>query len=170
MRDLHLDPKEESNGEFHQLSSPLRYCIDIDSSQRDNPSQLTSCNYPTSNFEPTDCQCSFVCTNNYVRCGNNCINPSTQTCVSGVPQNNARRRGIRQCSPGLTLCPVGRKGWECIDTATTLDSCGGCWGHGGVDCTAEDSGALDIACVAGVCQSTRCQVGYNNINGTCIPV
>lgn len=166
MRDLHFGSKEESDGECYQ-SSKMRVPIDL--SQRDNPSQLRSCNYPTANFEPTDCFCSFVCTNNAVRCGNNCINPNTQSCVSGIPQNKARKRAIRRCDKGLTLCPVGVYGWECIDTATALDSCGGCWGQGGVDCSSEQSGALDISCVAGVCRSSRCDTGYDNINGTCIP-
>ena len=49
----------------------------------------------------------------------------------------------------------------------TLDSCGGYYGDEGVDCiTAE--GALDVACVKGKCQPSKCAKSYTKVNGQCV--
>ncbi|KAF5375869.1 hypothetical protein D9615_008246 [Tricholomella constricta] len=81
----------------------------------------------------------------------------------------------KQCPQGLTACGVlGRnaKSWECINTETDLESCGGCViplynaqiGPEGVDCTAIP-GVSDVSCVQGGCLVHRCMPGYE-INAT----
>jgi hypothetical protein len=126
-----------------------------------------SCTYPTSNFEPVDCFCGFVCTNGYVRCGTNCINPATQVCSSGAPAPKTRR-SLRACSPGSKICPIGRIGWECIDTQNSLESCGGCPNAGGQDCSVLP-GADQVACVDGACRISSCIRGQSlALDGTCV--
>lgn len=121
---------------------------------------------------PTNCQCGFECTNGYVKCGaSSCINPATQSCVSGSPvSRKAARRAMGLCPLGQTRCSVGlREGHECIDTQTNLESCGACLSEGGVDCSRLMGAALDVACVAGRCRSSACFKGYELMDGACIP-
>ncbi|KIP11691.1 hypothetical protein PHLGIDRAFT_99111 [Phlebiopsis gigantea 11061_1 CR5-6] len=78
-----------------------------------------------------------------------------------------QRRAI--CDGGFTACGVygfnSADAWECIDTRSDLESCGGCMvpfgrtpAHG-VDCTAIP-GVMDVSCVTGSCVVRRCQPGY----------
>ena len=138
--------------------------------RRDAAQVFTRCTYPTSNFEPTDCDCSFVCTNGFVRCGaSSCINPNTQTCVSGVPVTRSAKRGHFECAPGQTACSVNQNAWECLDTANDLESCGGCIGNGGVDCS-DLPGADQTSCQSGHCVISTCLRGYNlSTDGHCLP-
>ena len=54
--------------------------------------------------------------------------------------------------PKLTRCPIpGLEGTsECVDTKENVESCGGCVGAGGVDCTTIQ-GVSGVECNAGVC-------------------
>ncbi|BGP18845.1 hypothetical protein JCM10213v2_006925 [Rhodosporidiobolus nylandii] len=55
---------------------------------------------------------------------------------------------------------LGQGGYECIDTAQALDSCGGCASTGeGVDCT-RIRGAAGVGCEAGVCRVFSCENGW----------
>jgi hypothetical protein len=109
----------------------------------------------------------FICTNSYVRCGTNCINPATQVCSSGAPAPKTRR-SLRACSPRSKICPIGRIGWECIDTQNSLESCGGCPNAGGQDCSVLP-GADQVACVDGACRISSCIRGQSlALDGTCV--
>lgn len=159
--------------------SNLRYttsqqCVDYVQGKRQdnlaNAGSLVACDYPTSNFEPTDCHCGFVCTNGYVRCGtNSCIDTATQVCQSGVPVSARKRRSEGVCPTGKRRCPVGLSGWECIDTQTDLESCGACPGQsGGVDCSVL-AGTGAVECKDGVCLVLSCLTDYDlSKNGTCV--
>jgi len=74
------------------------------------------------------------------------------------------------CSEGLTRCSApsfsyGLPGWECVDSQTNLESCGGCPlslhddEPAGVDCTAI-RGAQDVTCRQGRCEVRSCGIGY----------
>ncbi|GAA6029953.1 hypothetical protein JCM8097_009186 [Rhodosporidiobolus ruineniae] len=66
------------------------------------------------------------------------------------------------CPIGETACPIfPRMGtYECIDTATQLDSCGGCLSKGdGEDCSMI-KGAQGVTCESGGCFVYQCQPGY----------
>ncbi|GAA5833649.1 hypothetical protein JCM3766R1_002599 [Sporobolomyces carnicolor] len=75
---------------------------------------------------------------------------TTFTCaLAAVPSGRAReRRNLASkrnvCPSSHEACPVsGGAGFECIDTTTNIEQCGGCAGQGGVDCTAiEGVGAV----------------------------
>lgn len=57
-------------------------------------------------------------------------------------------------------------GYECVDTQSNIESCGGCPGEGnGQDCTAIE-GVADVACVNSVCLVTSCRRGWKVVNGT----
>lgn len=67
------------------------------------------------------------------------------------------------CPPGLDACAI--KGttngeYECLDTYTELESCGGCSSLGkGQDCTAIQ-GAWNVGCERGNCIVYSCASGY----------
>jgi len=74
------------------------------------------------------------------------------------------------CPEGLTRCSApsfsyGLPGWQCVDSQTNLESCGGCplssHDHepAGVDCTAI-RGAEDVSCRQGRCEVRSCATGY----------
>lgn len=78
----------------------------------------------------------------------------------------AKRKGL--CPASTTACKVGA-GFECVNTATSLEQCGGCDGTtGGVDCSALMNVA-SVGCVAGVCEIWGCQPGYkyDSISDVC---
>ncbi|KAI0044193.1 hypothetical protein FA95DRAFT_1574630 [Auriscalpium vulgare] len=143
--------------------------------------------------------CGFQCPAPYVQQGSQCVCAAPYTscngvcdlfpngCGSAVPQNNGKRdelagrlRGIKThaeaqttCHSGETVCGVPRRsvGFECLDLARTLDSCGGCMypspflvpskqGLPGKDCSVLPN-ALDVGCVAGNCVVRRCEAGFS---------
>ncbi|BGP57334.1 hypothetical protein JCM8202_002711 [Rhodotorula sphaerocarpa] len=74
------------------------------------------------------------------------------------------RRSIRLaealCPRSHTVCHVGSKdGFECVDTQTSLEQCGGCASAGGVDCTTIPNVSA-VGCVAGACEIWACDDGY----------
>lgn len=126
---------------------------------------MTACTYPTAGtFVPLSCTtCAFQCNAPLVACGTSCIDPSLQTCNSGVPAR--KRNTLAQCQTGLTACQL-RYGWECVDTQTDLESCGGCPSQE-TDCSAL-SGAWDVQCVAGQCVIHTCAEGLSLVNNECV--
>jgi hypothetical protein len=128
---------------------------------------LAPCTYPSANFVPTDCQCHFNCTNGYTQCGTKyCMDPAKQSCQSGVPVNAPGRRSL-SCPTGFSSCSVPGGGWECLNTDNDIESCGGCFNVGGVDCTSLP-GVSSVSCVSGECESTSCVKGYSLIGNSCI--
>ncbi|KZP00166.1 hypothetical protein CALVIDRAFT_552979 [Calocera viscosa TUFC12733] len=83
------------------------------------------------------------------------------------------------CPKGQSLCGIQsswtKTDWECIDTKTDLESCGGCvlgvmgTPGDGVDCTAIE-GVEDVACAAGHCQVFSCASGFrvSDCGTTCV--
>ncbi|GAA6063553.1 hypothetical protein JCM10212_002665 [Sporobolomyces blumeae] len=66
------------------------------------------------------------------------------------------------CPLGETACPIfPRMGtYECIDTSSELENCGGCASKSlGEDCTSLQ-GALGVTCQSGKCNVFTCQSGY----------
>ncbi|GAA5876553.1 hypothetical protein JCM16303_003577 [Sporobolomyces ruberrimus] len=91
---------------------------------------------------------------------------STLTCVvAAVPSGRARaRRNLNLtknlCAAGHQSCAVaGSSSFECIDTTSSLEQCGGCASQGGVDCTALP-GVESVGCSAGVCEVYSCSEGF----------
>ncbi|WVW79141.1 hypothetical protein I302_101107 [Kwoniella bestiolae CBS 10118] len=87
-----------------------------------------------------------------------------------VRARNGKKRAL--CPAGLTACKVSQyesDSFECIDTTSELESCGGC-AHGefnnpagplGVDCSALPGLARGgVTCNAGQCQAFACQRGW----------
>ncbi|OCF36305.1 hypothetical protein I317_02042 [Kwoniella heveanensis CBS 569] len=160
--------------DYLNLASPAACAQYVEAKKQgqmiENPDSLASCTYSSANFIPADCQCNFECTDGCVKCGtSSCINPDTQTCVSGVPQTVAQRRSFGQCPEGLTPCKLGSNAWECLDISNDLESCGGCPDEGGVDCS-ESIGPSQMTCHDGQCDVTRCLRGFSLLNNTCVPV
>jgi hypothetical protein len=135
--------------------------------------QMPPCDgiYPTdSNFVPTSCDpsCSWACDTGFTQCGDrSCIDPTLQTCSSGIPISNSKRALLPQCGANQIVCPVG-KGWECLDTTSNLEACGGCPGQkSSVDCSTLP-GVSDVQCRDSQCVAYRCARGYTLKNGKCV--
>ncbi|GAA5977086.1 hypothetical protein JCM10908_004851 [Rhodotorula pacifica] len=86
-----------------------------------------------------------------------------QANVIVAPSARARarsRRAVSVCPDAQTACSVGLSaGYECIDTESNLEQCGGCINDGGVDCTAL-VGVAAVGCVAGRCEVWACEDGF----------
>jgi hypothetical protein len=75
---------------------------------------------------------------------------------------------MQLCPPGSQLCPTGRKGeLGCVDTGTSLTSCGGCPGTG-EDCSARFSNAI-AQCRKGICHYS-CPLGHELRETGCIRI
>ncbi|KAF8237843.1 hypothetical protein L208DRAFT_1245223 [Tricholoma matsutake] len=86
-----------------------------------------------------------------------------------------KTRPTHLCPAGLDACPIvgaWRGDYECLDTTTELESCGGCVSLGrGQDCTAIP-GAWNVGCEQGHCAVYTCAGGFELApHGTsCIPL
>ncbi len=111
----------------------------------------------------------IACKSGYKVCGNNCI-VNSEPCISGVP---SRKRDAfpRKCPSGFSACAIGvlnrrrsNNAWECLNTDSDLESCGGCifpfpGSDVGEDCTAI-VGALDVSVsVKSLAKLYTCGVG-----------
>lgn len=92
------------------------------------------------------------------------------------------RSNAQHCPTGLSPCLIGNDeqgGYECIDTSSELESCGGCL-YGvlgrtnatspaeGVDCSAISGVALGgSTCVFGQCHFS-CRTGFSMVNRVCV--
>ncbi|BGP14504.1 hypothetical protein JCM10213_003090 [Rhodosporidiobolus nylandii] len=88
--------------------------------------------------------------------------PSAARARARRDEMNGRRLARRNLCPAQTsACAVdGGRGFECINTSTNIEQCGGCASAGGVDCTALPSVSA-VGCVAGVCEIWSCEEGFN---------
>ncbi|KAI0705545.1 hypothetical protein C8Q76DRAFT_801292 [Earliella scabrosa] len=163
------------------------------------------CTYPENSVPActADDVCAFTCTNGFTAspagAPTQCVCESPNTVCNGVCSNaacptgaagsNGRRgyyggsvlRKRAQCAKGHTVCgKYERRGalsdpWECVNTASDLESCGGCItpldAHSprGVDCSALP-GVVDVACTTGLCVVHRCADGFtaSRDNSSCI--
>ncbi|GAA5862728.1 hypothetical protein JCM8547_003527 [Rhodosporidiobolus lusitaniae] len=88
-----------------------------------------------------------------------------------APQTSESRPAYT-CPDGETACPLPSGGFECIDTTTSLNSCGGCVGAGesGQNCLAIP-GALAVQCHESACHVGSCFKGWKHLkdgNGRCV--
>lgn len=81
--------------------------------------------------------------------------------------------GLDEQMPGaeITACPVENGiGWDCLNLASTLESCGGCMSIGeGQDCTLI-KGADTVGCIHGKCVIGSCESGFylDSEKGACV--
>ena len=75
---------------------------------------------------------------------------------SGLP---SRKKRTQMCMRGLTACfhYSGRGGWDCLDTKSDVESCGGCVGPTGED-DGEDCTAIPNVNVVN-CVESKCVIG-----------
>ncbi|TCD70118.1 Dihydroxyacetone synthase [Steccherinum ochraceum] len=122
---------------------------------------------PSPPSKPIDC----VCVPPKIVCNGVC--GDFKACPSSIAKRELeveKRNAV--CDRGYTPCGVfgwsgmrASQAWECVDTQSDLESCGGCavpLVHGsphGVDCTAIP-GVADVACGGGSCIVHRCLPGY----------
>ncbi|EPQ53283.1 hypothetical protein GLOTRDRAFT_46015, partial [Gloeophyllum trabeum ATCC 11539] len=133
--------------------------------------------------------CAFTCINGFSQnnAGNTCICPPGNVVCNGVCQASSlcpssqptKRSRSPKCKFGWTACgvPSGAPwAYECIDTRSDLESCGGCvtpltkYSPRGEDCSSLP-GVQDVSCTRGSCVVLRCQRGYtvSADHSACIP-
>ncbi|GAA6063426.1 hypothetical protein JCM10212_002612 [Sporobolomyces blumeae] len=106
-----------------------------------------------------DFGCSQTSTGQALTC-----DETTFTCqLAAVPSGRARtRRNLSRrnlCPASHEACSIeGTSGFECIDTSSSLEACGGCPGIG-QDCTAI-TGVEGVGCVSGQCEIWSCADGF----------
>lgn len=75
------------------------------------------------------------------------------------------------CPTAMAACPIegaASDEYECLDTRSDLQSCGGCASLGeGRDCTLI-SGAKWMGCVQGQCEVYSCAKGLKLVDGACV--
>lgn len=123
-------------------------------------------------------------------------NAAGTACVLAPSAKNQKKRaqaGQGLCPKGETACPIigaasfgafvnssdrlkdfakSAGGYECIDTSSDLESCGGCASLGtGSDCT-RIAHSADVGCSSGKCVLLSCSKGYTPAldAGSCIKV
>ncbi|EMD36280.1 hypothetical protein CERSUDRAFT_115230, partial [Gelatoporia subvermispora B] len=122
---------------------------------------------PPGASSPTDC----VCEPPYTVCNGQCGN-FPHGCGSSTP----KRRRAPTCASGRSVCGVTGgsygQGWECVDTTSDLESCGGCMApspFGGAPVNGVDCSALPnvdrVACKASRCVVSTCVEGYSVSSG-----
>jgi len=120
---------------------------------------------PSPQAKPTTCECQSP----NVVCNGTCVDPSS--CPSDTAGTRKRSWfGSGSCEdmgPGWATCPAvvgGPSSWECINTASDLESCGGCLSllpftpyhsSSGTNCKSLP-GVADVECLAGECVVYRC--------------
>lgn len=130
-----------------------------------DPEALVKCGDPLHNLRPSNCQCGGKHKANKVRRDN-----APSALSSGIPRQLVARR---ECPWGQSLCPIpirngGARGFECIDTSSDLEACGGCPGDGGaVDCSALPHVGV-VGCVNGACRVSSCKRGFVLSAGRCV--
>nr|XP_018259368.1 uncharacterized protein I303_08296 [Kwoniella dejecticola CBS 10117]OBR81526.1 hypothetical protein I303_08296 [Kwoniella dejecticola CBS 10117] len=91
-----------------------------------------------------------------------------------------RRREQALCPSHLTACTIPQTAsYECIDTGSELESCGGCM-HGehgrlnstaGMDCSTLPGVAFGaVTCYDSRCEAFACKAGYRLVGDFCVPV
>lgn len=130
------------------------------------------CNYGTGNCDNhgttvgADCSSDpeFYCTETSTGQALTCDTTSNTCALAAVPSGRARARrnlGRRNlCPASHEACAIeGSAGFECIDTSSNLEQCGGCASNAGVDCTSLE-GVDSVGCVAGTCEIWSCADGF----------
>jgi len=156
--------------------------------------EQSKCTYPPQAV-PIKCDpgCSFKCPDPYVKHGQSCVLSPSSGVKKKKRDSQKAKRGLHdviddvvsgleeevedlfgaKCEWGLTKCGVLNSEWtggsrfECVDTNSDLESCGGCavpfssrsTGPLGMDCTSIP-GASDIECIRGTCAVRRCAKGW----------
>ncbi|GAA5953109.1 hypothetical protein JCM3765_007412 [Sporobolomyces pararoseus] len=105
----------------------------------------------------------FFCSQTSTGAPLTCDDTTFQCRLADVPSGRARARRnikINACAQGHQSCSVeGTSGFECVDTSSSLEQCGGCAGQGGVDCTVIE-GVAAVGCEQGRCSIYSCLDGY----------
>ncbi|KAM0751239.1 hypothetical protein T439DRAFT_325386 [Meredithblackwellia eburnea MCA 4105] len=131
-----------------------------------------TCNAPPAAGMPV----GSACGNDDV-CASGVCGTSSSLCTTVQAASQRARRTKRfvhngdatdalECPAGFTACAVGSgisEGFECIDSLTDLEQCGGCvspfGSNEGQDCTAI-GGVESVSCKAGTCFVESCVAGF----------
>lgn len=126
-------------------------------------SDCDNCNFSEGQIRD-GCNCAWKCDNGYVKCGNKC--QRGHNCPS--KGHWKAREFVLACTRGTVQCSTPNGGYECLDTQSDLEACGGCPGSdSSVDCSAMPN-VRNVQCVDGQCQISSCLRGSTLIDGQCL--
>jgi hypothetical protein len=113
--------------------------------------------------------CAFMCQPGLVLCPGLPVPSCQQSCPSGVTRRSAPQILVEadaRCPTGWEVCSglTSATAFECINTQTTLDSCGGClFPYEGKNATGADCSAIHgvdhVSCRNGACFVESCTAG-----------
>ncbi|KAJ7624720.1 hypothetical protein FB45DRAFT_924085 [Roridomyces roridus] len=154
------------------------------------PSDKRTCTHPA--FSTPNCRrsdlCGYKCDDGYFSYNGECKRSlPSGTAGRGKRSSDTRvvddywgREAQKSCKTGWTACGIpgssSSRAWECIDTSSDLESCGGCTADTissltgsttGVDCTLIPDVA-DVACIKGKCAVRRCLPGFKVVGTACV--
>jgi len=127
-------------------------------------------------------QCSYTCNTGYVQNGNCCVLAPSGKAGNLKLKAKRTQKAYTLCPAGESACPIagsasfatygsskdtiagalnnGLMGYECLDTSSSIESCGGCASTGeGKDCT-QIAHASGVGCSKGKCVVLQCAKGY----------
>jgi hypothetical protein len=154
-------------------------CIDPDNNpDHCGASNPCSTNPGTACADGTVCNgagsCTSECAQGRVKCGNSCIDPTTDRAHCGASGNCLNQNAGVACEDGF-VCKAGQCELSCQEGLVNCD--GTCidpeWDPvycGAFDPCGQNSGTVCLdgyACVGGLCE-LNCQAGFINCGGTCI--
>jgi len=122
-----------------------------------------SCTYPDHAVPTCSDNCGYTCPPPYIKSGNACVLPPSSRKRALPAEEAVCPFGLKKC--GVVSSSTSHVGFECLDTVSNLESCGGClYSYTGkrdigVDCTAIE-GVSDVRCIAGSCVVHRCRHGW----------
>jgi len=167
-----------------------------------NAASKKQCTYPdhgcaASTCEPSNPCGSWTCTDGYTKSGSDCVCPPPYAecngkcgyfphgCGSATPKRRRERRAPT-CEAGKTLCgvpskPANDRAYDCVNTASNRESCGGCVTKSpfstlaasapvGKDCTAIPHVAR-VDCANSACVVSACKDGFavSAAKDACVP-
>ncbi|GAA5886463.1 hypothetical protein JCM16303_001418 [Sporobolomyces ruberrimus] len=110
--------------------------------------------------DDTQFKCTETSTGQALKCDTATFTCQLATAASGRARERRNLAKRNVCPSSHEACSVdGKSAFECVDTSSSLEQCGGCAGQGGVDCTALP-GVESVGCSAGVCEVYSCSEGF----------
>ncbi|GAA6008975.1 hypothetical protein JCM10207_004051 [Rhodosporidiobolus poonsookiae] len=116
--------------------------------------------------EGESCKASYVKCKHGLICkpthkGKVCVDPHPKPSQRAKRSESSAERRDMLCPGSQIACPLvgGRLGYECVDTETNIEQCGGCAVDGGFDCSSLP-GVDAVSCNRGMCHVLGCSKGY----------
>jgi len=136
-----------------------------------NEKHSVACTFPDNSTPSCEKDCAYTCNIGYVAHNGGCVQSASPNAKRAYNPNQVCGFGFTKCGAFNQRPDQNGFGFECINTKTNLESCGGCttaFGREraiGVDCTAIP-GVSGVECEEGVCVVTECKAGWKLVGSS----